>query len=109
MLADSPIPREGQQSVVRELNLKGFDYELNASRSSGECGVDGSYHRGRGPDLAVWLPRFRDATTKGQGCARWARQYGRTARRWRELDRDGFYDLFALREYMHVLSRSISL
>ena len=58
--------KQGHHSVVCELNLRGFEYELNVI--SGRIAnievmnqIIGEY----GSDPAVWLPQFRDVTTEG--------------------------------------------
>ena len=58
--------KQGHQSVVCELNLRGFEYELNVI--SGRIAHIDLMQRlisEVGPDPTAWLPRFRDATTKG--------------------------------------------
>jgi len=58
--------KQGHHSVVCELNLRGFEYELNVI--SGRIGTIEVMNRliaEVGPDPALWLPRFREATAKG--------------------------------------------
>ncbi|MGA8054614.1 MAG: VirB4 family type IV secretion/conjugal transfer ATPase [Burkholderiales bacterium] len=58
--------KQGHQSVVCELNLKGFDYELNViSGRAANVELMNRIIAEVGPDPAVWLPRFREATAKG--------------------------------------------
>jgi type IV secretion system protein VirB4 len=60
------LVKQGHQSVVCELNLKGFDYELNViSGRQPNLEIMNRIIAEVGPDPAVWLPLFRDATTKG--------------------------------------------
>jgi type IV secretion system protein VirB4 len=58
--------KQGHHSVVCELNLKGFDYELNVI--SGRISNIETMHRiiaDVGPKPDDWLPRFRELTSKG--------------------------------------------
>jgi type IV secretory pathway VirB4 component len=57
--------KQGHHSVVCELNLKGFDYELNIiSGRIGNIEVMNRIIAEVGQDPAQWLPRFREATAK---------------------------------------------
>jgi type IV secretion system protein VirB4 len=52
--------------VVCELNLRGFEYELNViSGRIANIEIINRVIADVGHDPAVWLPRFRDATGKG--------------------------------------------
>ena len=58
--------KQGHHSVVCELNLRGFDYELNViSGRIANIEVMNRIIGEVGHDPAVWLPRFREATAKG--------------------------------------------
>jgi type IV secretory pathway VirB4 component len=58
--------KQGHHSVVCELNLRGFDYELNViSGRIANIEVMNRVIAEAGHDPAVWLPRFREATAKG--------------------------------------------
>ncbi|HEY0747367.1 MAG TPA: VirB4 family type IV secretion/conjugal transfer ATPase [Steroidobacteraceae bacterium] len=58
--------KQGHHSVVCELNLKGFDYELNViSGRIANIDIMNRLIAEVGPDPELWLPRFRDATVKG--------------------------------------------
>jgi type IV secretory pathway VirB4 component len=58
--------KQGHHSVVCELNLRGFEYELNViSGRSGNIEVMNRLIAEVGPDPALWLSRFREATAKG--------------------------------------------
>lgn len=60
------LVKQGHQSVVCELNLKGFEYELNViSGRVGNIEIMNRLIVEVGPDPAKWLPLFREATTKG--------------------------------------------
>lgn len=60
------LVKQGHQSVVCELDLRGFDYELNViSGRATNVALMGRLIADVGSDPAVWLPRFRDATAKG--------------------------------------------
>jgi type IV secretion system protein VirB4 len=57
--------KQGHQSVVCELNLRGFDYELNVI--SGRIANLELMHRliaEEGSDPGAWLPRFQELTQK---------------------------------------------
>jgi type IV secretion system protein VirB4 len=57
--------KQGHHSVVCELNLRGFEYELNVI--SGRIANIEIMHRliaDLGPDPTAWLPLFRDLTSK---------------------------------------------
>jgi len=57
--------KQGHQSVVCELNLRGFEYELNViSGRIAHIEVMNRLIAEVGADPAVWLPRFRQATSK---------------------------------------------
>lgn len=67
------LVKQGHQSVVCELDLQGFDYELNVI--SGRASNVELMHRligTLGADPAAWLPAFRDATAKKPSGARQA-------------------------------------
>jgi len=58
--------KQGHHSVVCELNLRGFEYELNViSGRIANIEVMNRIIAEVGNDPALWLPRFRDATAKG--------------------------------------------
>ena len=58
--------KQGHHSVVCELNLRGFDYELNViSGRIANIEVMNRVIAEAGHDPALWLPRFREATAKG--------------------------------------------
>jgi len=58
--------KQGHHSVVCELNLRGFDYELNViSGRIANIEVMNRIIAEVGHDPALWLPRFREATAKG--------------------------------------------
>jgi len=58
--------KQGHHSVVCELNLRGFDYELNViSGRIGNIEVMNRVIAEVGQDPALWLPRFRETTAKG--------------------------------------------
>jgi type IV secretion system protein VirB4 len=58
--------KQGHHSVVCELNLRGFEYELNViSGRIANIEIMNRVIADVGHDPAVWLPRFRDATGKG--------------------------------------------
>jgi type IV secretion system protein VirB4 len=58
--------KQGHHSVVCELNLRGFEYELNViSGRISNIEVMNRLIAEVGQDPAVWLPRFREATAKG--------------------------------------------
>ena len=60
------LVKQGHQSVVCELNLKGFEYELNViSGRKQNVEIMNRIIAEVGSDPAVWLPLFRAATTKG--------------------------------------------
>ena len=60
------LVKQGHHSVVCELNLRGFEYELNViSGRIANIEVMNRLIAEVGQDPAVWLPRFRDATAKG--------------------------------------------
>jgi type IV secretion system protein VirB4 len=65
------LVKQGHQSVVCRLDLKGFDYELDVI-SGRISNLDLLYQlMGEvGPDPAQWLPRFREARRKGAQVAR---------------------------------------
>jgi type IV secretion system protein VirB4 len=57
--------KQGHHSVVCELNLKGFDYELNViSGRIGNIDLMNRLIAEEGPDPYAWLPKFRVALTK---------------------------------------------
>jgi type IV secretion system protein VirB4 len=59
------LVKQGHHSIVCELNLKGFDYELNVI-SGRRTSVD-AMHRiiaEVGVDPAAWLPQFKDVTSR---------------------------------------------
>ena len=57
--------KQGHQSVVCELNLRGFEYELNViSGRIAHIEIMNRLIAEVGADPAVWLPRFRQATSK---------------------------------------------
>jgi type IV secretion system protein VirB4 len=59
------LVKQGHHSVVCELNLKGFEYELNViSGRIGNIEVMNRLIAEVGQDPAQWLPRFREATAK---------------------------------------------
>jgi type IV secretion system protein VirB4 len=58
--------KQGHHSVVCELNLRGFEYELNViSGRIANIEVMNRIIAEVGDDPALWLPRFREATAKG--------------------------------------------
>jgi type IV secretion system protein VirB4 len=58
--------KQGHHSVVCELNLRGFEYELNViSGRIANIEVMNRIIAEVGQDPAQWLPRFREATAKG--------------------------------------------
>jgi type IV secretion system protein VirB4 len=58
--------KQGHHSVVCELNLRGFEYELNViSGRIANIEVMNRIIAEVGDDPAQWLPRFREATAKG--------------------------------------------
>jgi type IV secretion system protein VirB4 len=58
--------KQGHHSVVCELNLRGFEYELTViSGRIANIDVMNRIIAEVGQDPAVWLPRFREATAKG--------------------------------------------
>lgn len=59
------LVKQGHHSVVCELNLRGFDYELNVI-SGRVANIEIMNHliASVGPDPAKWLPLFEQATTK---------------------------------------------
>lgn len=62
------LVKQGHQSVVCELNLKGFEYELNVISGRGaNVKLMNRIIAEVGPDPSVWLPLYRQATTKGGG------------------------------------------
>jgi type IV secretion system protein VirB4 len=57
--------KQGHQSVVCQLDLKGFDYELNViSGRAPTVQIMNEIIADVGPDPTVWLPLFRAATAK---------------------------------------------
>jgi len=57
--------KQGHHSVVCELNLRGFEYELNViSGRIAHIEVMNRIIAEVGQDPALWLPRFREATAK---------------------------------------------
>ena len=61
------LVKQGHQSVVCRLDLKGFDYELDVI--SGRISNLALLHRimgETGPDPTQWLPRFREARRRGE-------------------------------------------
>ena len=60
------LVKQGHHSVVCELNLRGFEYELNViSGRISNIEVMNRVIAEVGHDPAIWLPRFREATGKG--------------------------------------------
>jgi type IV secretion system protein VirB4 len=60
--------KQGHHSVVCELNLRGFEYELNViSGRIAHIDIMNRVIAEVGPDPTEWLPRFREATSKGTG------------------------------------------
>jgi type IV secretion system protein VirB4 len=60
------LVKQGHHSVVCELNLRGFDYELNViSGRIANIEVMNRVIAEAGHDPALWLPRFREATAQG--------------------------------------------
>jgi type IV secretion system protein VirB4 len=58
--------KQGHHSVVCELNLRGFEYELNViSGRIANIEVMNRIIAEVGDDPVLWLPRFREVTTKG--------------------------------------------
>ena len=59
------LVKQGHQSVVCELNLQGFEYELNViSGRAANLEIMQRLIAQVGPDPARWLPLFQAATTK---------------------------------------------
>jgi type IV secretion system protein VirB4 len=57
--------KQGHHSVVCELNLRGFDYELNViSGRIANIDLMNRLLAEVGPDPEMWLPRFREATSR---------------------------------------------
>ena len=57
--------KQGHHSVVCELNLRGFDYELNViSGRIANIEIMNRLIADVGPDPAAWLPRFRELTVR---------------------------------------------
>ena len=60
------LVKQGHHSVVCELNLRGFDYELNViSGRIANIAIMNQAIAEAGPEPAAWLPRFREATRTG--------------------------------------------
>ena len=60
------LVKQGHHSVVCELNLRGFDYELAViSGRIGNIEIMNRMIAEAGSNPAAWLPRFREAITKG--------------------------------------------
>jgi type IV secretory pathway VirB4 component len=58
--------KQGHHSVVCELNLRGFDYELSViSGRIANIEIMSRLIAQVGEDPAVWLPRFRELMNKG--------------------------------------------
>ena len=57
--------KQGHHSVVCELNLRGFEYELNViSGRIANIEIMNRLIADGGPDPAAWLPRFRELTSR---------------------------------------------
>ena len=57
--------KQGHHSVVCELNLRGFEYELNViSGRIANIEIMNRLIADGGPDPAAWLPRFRELTAR---------------------------------------------